>query len=56
MREERIWTYWQITEPLARLYLTDPLAVATICDKALDKSGAMLGDVRNMARSLSAAQ
>ena len=32
---------------LAELYKTDYIAVAKICDEALDRSGALLGEVRS---------
>ena len=33
---------------LVDLYALEPLAVAIVCDKALDRSGALLGKVRDL--------
>jgi hypothetical protein len=35
-----------LVDRLAKLYKTDYVAVAKVCDEALDKSGALLGEVR----------
>ena len=35
---------------LAILYKTNPLAVAIVCDEALDRSGRLLGTVRDIVR------
>lgn len=35
---------------LSEFYKTDPCRVAEICDEVLDKSGALLGEVREAAR------
>jgi len=35
-----------LIERLAELYKTDSLAAAKICDEVLDRSGALLGEVR----------
>jgi len=36
----------ELVDRLAELYKTDYVAVAKVCDEALDKSGALLGEVR----------
>ena len=38
--------YNKLLDRLSDLYHTDCLAVADVCDKALDRSGKLLGDVR----------
>jgi len=35
---------------LVELYQTEPLAVANVCDKVLDTSGGLLGEIRMKAR------
>lgn len=46
-----------LVEALARIYRNGSaasIAVADVCDTLLDKSGGLLGEVRNKARALAA--
>ena len=40
----------ELVNRLASVYYKDMLMVATICDEVLDRTGALLGDVRKVAR------
>ncbi len=40
----------KITERLVKLYKDDPLCVAKMCDEVLDRSGALLGKIRELAK------
>jgi hypothetical protein len=42
----------ELVDRLAELYKTDYVAVAKVCDEALDRSGALLGEVRARHREL----
>lgn len=47
-----IYTRSEMVEVLGQLYAANPSDVAALCDEALDKSGRLLGDVRNKARAI----
>lgn len=42
----------ELLERLAPIYQWNPLAVARVCDEALDRSGALLGRLRDVAAGL----
>lgn len=46
--EARIAPIEKITERLAKLYSDEPSFIANICDEVLDRSGKLLGEVREM--------
>lgn len=41
----------KLEQALAACYATDPATIARLCDEHLDRSGALLGRVRNRHRS-----
>jgi len=54
---EKYWLYRDVlVNRLAELYRTEFIAVAMVCDFALDKSGALLGDVRKRHSELKSQQ
>ena len=42
----------ELVDRLALLYQTDSLCVANVCDKVLDRSGRLLGLIRERARKI----
>ena len=54
---EKYWLYREVlVNRLAELYKTEYVAVAMVCDLALDKSGALLGEVRTRHSELKSQQ
>lgn len=52
LKEVELPTEEEVIEGLAKIYVQDSksaLCVATVCDEALDKSGSLLGKVREKA-------
>ena len=49
--EEKVARY---ADDLAKIYVKHPLAVAKVCDKCLDRSGGLLGIVRDKAIAIRA--
>ena len=49
--EEKVARY---ADDLAKIYIKHPLAVAQVCDKCLDRSGGLLGIVRDKAMAIRA--
>ena len=45
-----------LIERLTEMYKTDNVAVAKVCDEVLDRSGALLGEVRTLHRRLGSQQ
>ena len=58
MERPTVYSVWRVelVDRLAELYETDYVAVAKVCDEVLDRSGALLGEVRTRHSALRSQQ